>query len=249
VEGAQQIAWTTSTGIPGRNYGGCLMRDEWSSFVLFEVMAMRKIALTALAVGSCLIGNARMDNPASYTVNTQQSTLEIHVYRAGLLKAFGHDHLISAKQLSGQVQFVQPNIAETSVNFVVETGSLVVLDPDESEKDRNEVQATMLGEQVLHAEQYPQIQFTSSRLRSVAQKEGAMEIQMEGTLRLHGVEKFVLVPVRVRVVEGKMSADGDFSLLQSDYGIAPIRAGGGAVRVKDKLKITFHIVSEQRPRP
>jgi hypothetical protein len=49
----------------------------------------------------------------------------------------------------------------------------------------------------------------------------------------------------LRVDDGKLSADGEFSLLQSDYGIVPIKVGGGAVRVKDKLKITFHIVSGQ----
>jgi polyisoprenoid-binding protein YceI len=103
----------------------------------------------------------------------------------------------------------------------------------------------MLREKVLDAARYPQIQFTSSRARSVAQKEGVMEIQVDGTLRLHGVEKSVTLPVRVRVEEGKLSADGEFSLLQSDYGIIPVKVGAGAVRVKDKLKITFHIVTRE----
>jgi hypothetical protein len=70
-----------------------------------------------------------------YRVNAEQSKMEIHVYREGLLKAFGHDHLTSAKQLSGQVQLAQPTIAESSVNFAVETRSLVVLDPGESENE------------------------------------------------------------------------------------------------------------------
>jgi polyisoprenoid-binding protein YceI len=72
-----------------------------------------------------------------------------------------------------------------------------------------------------------------------------MEIQVEGTLRLHGVDKSVTLPVRVRVQEGKLNADGEFSLLQSDYGITPVKAGAVAVRVKDKLKITFHIVTRE----
>jgi polyisoprenoid-binding protein YceI len=118
-----------------------------------------------------------------------------------------------------------------------------VLDPGESEKDRREVQATMLGEKVLDAIQYPQIQFTSSSVRSIGQKEGATEIQVEGTLRLHGVEKPVVLPIQVHVEQGDLSADGEFSVLQSDYGIVPVKAGGGAVRVKDELKIRFHIVA------
>ncbi len=47
----------------------------------------------------------------------------------------------------------------------------------------------MLGDKVLDAARYPQIQFTSSGVRSVTQKEGVTELQIEGTLRLHGVEE------------------------------------------------------------
>ena len=202
-----------------------------------------KIVLSALAMASCLLANARAENPAIYSVNAKESKLEIRVHRQGFLKAFGHDHLISAKQLSGQVRLVQSNLTESSVDLVVETRSLSVLDPAESEKDRREVQSTMLGEKVLDATQYPQIQFTSSSVRSVGQNEGATEIQVEGTLRLHGVEKPVVLPMRVHVEQGDLSADGEFSLLQSDYGIVPVKAGGGAVRVKDELRITFHIVA------
>src|SRR5258708_15727677 len=175
----------------------------------------------------------------------KQSKLEIHVYREGFLKAFGHDHLISATELSGQMHLAQPNLAESSVTFVVKTPSLVVVDPGETEKDRNEVQATMLGDKVLDATRYPQIQFISSRVRSVTQKEGVTELQVDGTLRLHGVEKPVTVPVRLRTEGGNLTADGELSLLQCNYGIAPIKVGGSAVRVRDKLKISFHIVAEE----
>jgi hypothetical protein len=31
--------------------------------------------------------------------------------------------------------------------------------------------------------------------------------------------------------------------MQTDYGITPVKAGGGTVKVKDELKITFTIVA------
>jgi len=34
--------------------------------------------------------------------------------------------------------------------------------------------------------------------------------------------------------------------LQSDYGITPVKVGGGAVKVKDKLKITLTIVAHRQ---
>jgi len=120
----------------------------------------------------------------------------------------------------------------------------MVVDPGESEKNRNEVQSTMLGDKVLDAARYPQIQFNSSGVRSVTQKEGVTELQLDGTLRLHGVEKLVTIPVRLRMMGGNLTADGELPLLQSNYEIAPVKVGGGAVRVKDRLKISFHIVAE-----
>ena len=151
---------------------------------------MKKIAATLLVVlVSGVLCRARSGNLTPYTLDRKQSKLEIHVYREGFLKAFGHDHVISATELSGQMQLAQPNVAESSVTFVAATSSLVVVDPGEAEKDRNEVHSTMLGDKVLDAARYPQIQFTSSGVRSVTQKEGVTEMQIEGTLRLHGVEE------------------------------------------------------------
>jgi len=214
-------------------------------FACLKDGAMKKIAATLLVVlVSGVLARARLDNFLYYTMDRKQSKLEIHVYREGVLKAFGHDHVISARELSGQIQLAQPNFTESSVTFVVETSSLVVIDAAETEKDRSEIQSTMLGDKVLDAARYPQIQFTSSGVRSVTQKEGVTELQVDGTLRLHGVEKLVTVPVRLRMMGGNLTADGEVPLLQSTYGIAPIKVGGGAVRVKDRLKISFHIVAE-----
>jgi len=132
------------------------------------------------------------------------------------------------------------------VSFVVDARSLVVLDPGESEKDQKEVQTTMLGEQVLDVTRFPQIEFTSSGVKSFSKKGDAFELQVEGTLTLHGVKKTVTVPVRVQVAnDGSLTTDAEVSLLQSDYGITPIKVAGGTVRVKDKLKLTFHILARK----
>jgi polyisoprenoid-binding protein YceI len=144
---------------------------------------MKKIAAALLAIMvSGVLTCARRGNFTPYTLDRKQSRLEIRVFREGFLKAFGHDHVISATELSGQIQLAQPNFTESSVTLVVETSSLVVVDPGETEKDRNQVQSTMLGDTVLDAARYPQIRLTSSGVRSVTQKEGVTELQIEGTL-------------------------------------------------------------------
>ena len=133
---------------------------------------------------------------------------------------------------------------ESSVTFTAEANSLRVIDPGESEKDRSEVQATMLGEQVLDVARYPQIQFSSSTIKVVSASKNTFDLQVSGTLTLHGTKKPVTLPVRVQISDdGSLTCDTEIYLLQSDFGITPYKAAGGAVKVKDKLKLTFHIVA------
>jgi polyisoprenoid-binding protein YceI len=184
-------------------------------------------------------------NRAVYTVDAKQSKIEIHVYREGFLKAFGHDHQIVAGEFSGTVRLAAPDPSASSVTFVVETKSLTVLDPGEAEKDRKEVQDTMLGEKVLDATRFPRIEFVSSKVRVTTQKGEATDLEVEGTLSLHGAAKPANLPVRILVRGGQLTADGEVSLLQTDYGITPVKVGGGTVRVKDKVKISLHIVAKK----
>src|SRR5260370_2439748 len=80
---------------------------------------------------------------AAYSVDSARSKLEIAVYKEGFFRAFGHNHLIAAKSVSGQVLFDARKVEDSSVRLKVPAASLSVADPGESEKDRKDVQATM----------------------------------------------------------------------------------------------------------
>src|SRR5215470_4989923 len=206
---------------------------------------MRGFRAVGLAVATALVLPAQAQNRTIYTVDAKQSKIEIHVYREGFFKAFGHDHQILASELSGTVQLAQPDLSASSVTFVVETKSLVVMEPGEAEKDRKEVQETMLGETVLNASRFPRIEFVSSKVRPTARNGETTDLEVEGTLSLHGAAKPVSLPVRLVVGGGQLSGDGELNLLQTDYGITPVKVGGGAVKVKDKLKVSLHIVAKK----
>src|SRR5712664_551989 len=126
---------------------------------------------------------------APYSIDPAQSKLEIHVYKEGVFKAFGHDHLIAAKQLSGQVQLDPQKIDQSSVRLHVPAKSLTVVDPGESEKDRRDVQTTMEGEKVLDVAKFPEIIFSSSSVSAAKKTPAGWELTLFGKLRLHGVEK------------------------------------------------------------
>jgi polyisoprenoid-binding protein YceI len=179
-----------------------------------------------------------------YRIDSAASKLEINVYKEGMFKAFGHDHLIAAKDISGEVRFSAQKIDESSVRLTIPTKTITVIDPGESEKDRQDVQATMRGEKVLDVGKYPEITFTSSSLTDVKKITDGWNVLVSGKLSLHGVENPVRLPLQVRMSNGQVRGQGELMLLQTDYGITPVKVGGGSVKVKDKLKISFTIVAK-----
>jgi polyisoprenoid-binding protein YceI len=180
---------------------------------------------------------------ASYSIDPQQSKMEIHVGKEGAFKAFGHDHLIAAKQVSGDAKFDPQKPDQSFVRLKIPTKSITLVDPGESEKDRKEVQSTMEGEKVLDVAKFPAITFTSTGISAAKKTSDGWELTLSGKLNLHGVEKPVSFPLHVRADAKELHGEGELSILQTDYGITPVKVGGGTVKVKDKLKITFNIVA------
>src|SRR5215468_3094607 len=139
------------------------------------------------------------DSSSRYSIDSQKSKIEIQVAREGFFKAFGHDHLVSATQFSGEIHVNQAKLEESSVTLNVDAKSLEVIDLGESEKDHKEVQTTMLAEQVLDVARYPQIQFSSSSVKVISGKKDLYQLEVEGTLTLHGTKKPVALPVRLQI--------------------------------------------------
>lgn len=206
----------------------------------------RKLKALSLAAIAIPYWTVVADSRDAYKIESQNSKVEIQVAREGFFKAFGHDHLVAAKQFSGEVQIPSSGYEQSSVSFVLDAKSLNVIDPGESEKDRGEVQFTMLGEQVLDVARYPRIEFSSTGVKNISDKKTAADLQVQGNLTLHGVTKPIAFPVHLSIRgDGTLSADAEVSLLQSDFGITPIKIAGGTVKVKDKLKLTFHIFARK----
>ena len=203
---------------------------------------MKQHIVCSLALALAAFATAAQEKGA-YSIDNAKSKLQIDVYKEGAFKMFGHDHLIVAKEISGQVQFDPQNMEASAVHLKVPAKSLTAVDPGESEKVRRDVQATMTGEKVLDVAKFPEIVFMSTHVSAVKKTADGWELTLAGKLNLHGVEKPVSFPLRVRAAAGELRAQGEVSVLQTDHGITPIKVGGGSVKVKDKLKITFTIVA------
>ena len=206
-------------------------------------MRTRTIATSAAVL--LLTVAAAAQEKGTFSVDGAKSKMEIHVYKEGAFKMFGHDHLIAAKDISGEARFDPQKIEASSVRLKIPTKSISVVDPGESEKDRKDVQTTMAGEKVLDVGKFPEITFVSTGISAGKKTTDGWELTVSGQLNLRGREKPVSFPLHVHATGNELQGQGELSVLQTDYGITPVKVGGGTVKVKDKLRITFTIVASQ----
>ena len=199
----------------------------------------RALPLVLLPV-SAAIGTAAEQG---YTVMSEDSAVRIHVGKSGAFSFAGHSHEIAAR-VEGTVVTDPADLARASVTLSFDAKAIeVVPSKDEPAKDIPKVQAVMAGPEVLDVSRFPSVTFRS---RSVAGKEispGVFEIQVTGDLNLHGVSRSLTLPMRVEVAADRLTATGKTVLRHSDFGMKPVSAGGGTVKVKNEIGIDYRIVA------
>jgi hypothetical protein len=167
--------------------------------------------------------------PAGQSQSRQpKSTITIHVAKSGLFSAFAHNHTIVVP-----IARVAVDEKSKTATITVLTAEMKVADPEVSEKDRAEIQATMLGPKVLDAQHFPEINFTSSRIEETAPR----HFRVSGVLRLHGISK----EVEFAVTGTPEHYTGTTRLKQTAFGIQPVSIAGGTVKVKDEIQIDFDV--------
>ena len=162
-----------------------------------------------------------------HKIDTQKSTLTIHVGKTGAFSGLGHEHEVRAAIHSGTAD-TGPHPA---VEIHVDARALRVIDKDASEKERAEVQKTMLGPEVLDSEHHQDIVFKSS----AAEPGGQERWTLRGNLTLRGQTR----PVKVQVTIKDGRYTGEAIVKQTDFGIKP--PGKAGVRAKDELRIEFEV--------
>jgi polyisoprenoid-binding protein YceI len=179
------------------------------------------------------------DTTVRYAINTSGTTFTAKAFATGLLASFAHSPTIAIPVIEGEI-FLNPEAVEqSSLRLVLHSAALAVTD-DISEKDRNEINRKM-HEEVLESDSYPNIVFESSRGTASKTGEGQYWMALSGELTLHGVTRTQPVFARVSLNGDTLRAAGEFSVLLSDYEIRPVSAVGGAVKLKDEIKLSFAI--------
>jgi polyisoprenoid-binding protein YceI len=176
-----------------------------------------------------------------YTIDAGQSDFMVHASVGGLFSAFGHNHNIAIKDISGQTEFTDGSVTPASLRLNVRADSLKVTDKV-SDSDRETIEKTM-RDQVLETGKYAEITFKSTTIEVIKKTDTEFQGNIWGDLTLHGVTHNIFIKAQLTFEQKTVRARGEFSLKMTDYSIKPPSVAGGTITVKDTLKFNFNILS------
>ena len=211
-------------------------------------MRIMSLLLTVLAITASTPGQAQ--EPATsreFRINSDASWLHVLAYPDGPLKRFGHHHVISHHGISGTVE-VAPDPLDSTFMLEITVADLEVDDPDTRalegeefegevpQKDIDGTRANMLGDKLLHGEEFQTIQIQSTAI------DGSMpDVNIVTTLIVKGMENSVTFPASIELTDDSFVAHGQLEITHGALGLSPFTAMGGALSVRDLLVLKYEI--------
>lgn len=179
-----------------------------------------------------------------FRVDPASTSVTVEVGRSGLFAFAGHDHEVVAPGIQGTVTLDRAKLGASSVHLEFDAAALKVTGKGEPAEDVPEVQRVMENE-VLEIQRHPTITFQSDRVSLLERAGDQLTLRVAGQLELHGVTRPVTVPVTVRLAAHSLAAEGRVAVRQTDFGIKPVSAGAGTVRVKDEVEVVFSVTARR----
>jgi len=204
------------------------------------IVGMPRSAFEAQArpPGSQAISNER------FRLDSSQSKFIAHALRGGLLWFKGHEHLVAAREFSGEAQMSPDRITPASLQLTVKTDSMVETSDAFTEQQKQIINKE-LREIVLEPAKYSEIVFKSTEVTGKSLGNGQYDLKIAGDLTLHGVTRQIAIPAKVTLTGNNLRAVGEFSIDRSDFKVKATSAFHGMVRVRNKVKFTFDIVGHR----
>ena len=183
-------------------------------------------------------------------IDAKRSEIRILVYRGGALGFLGHNHVLIARGLSGEVH-ERADGHGGRFELTIPVAALAVDEPaarreagadfasDPSGADIAGTRQNLLGPEQLDAAAFAVIRASG---RTSAATGGVVEAQIE----LHGRAVPLTVPVTVVREGSSLIASGELPLSQLALGLTPYSVLGGALQVRDQLQLRFRIVAVSR---
>jgi polyisoprenoid-binding protein YceI len=227
-----RVPYPGARGLLTRYESGDMNATSWFRTVAagsrFSSPPKRQLQNKVLVVFVASLAWTPAASARQHAIDSGKSVMTVRVYKAGVFSAMGHEHEIAAPITDGVV-----DSAAHRVELHIKAGSLRVHDPNTSERDRDEIQKTMLGSDVLDVEDYTEIVFRSTAIEPA----GSASWKVRGDLTLHGQTR----PITVEIRESSGHYVGASRLKQTEFGMKPVKVAGGTIQVKDEVRVEFDI--------
>jgi polyisoprenoid-binding protein YceI len=143
---------------------------------------------------------------------------------------------------------VRQGEARGDIDRLQEVGSVSLVIDASSYNSNIGLRDQDVQEHYLEVQQYPVIRFDSTGIQKIERPqspEDLWQITVRGRLELHGVQREVIVPVRLLYQTNKITAEGNFELVLEDFNIRVptllfLKAG-------NQVDVEFRIVGERQP--
>jgi hypothetical protein len=188
---------------------------------------------------------SRWPSGTRFVVDRSQSRLRLIVRAEGPMARLGHPHVIGGSVIEGEIVLAEP-FRESALRLAIDVGALAVDRPEwraaegfEGAVDADAVEGTrrnMLSPALLDAEAHPEI-----RIESIAIIGPRWQPDIRARVSLAGETRALTVPVTLNIQDGTLTAAGRFLIRQTDFGLTPYSAAGGALRVSDEVLVRFRI--------
>ena len=211
-------------------------------------MNRKRVAEVAaiLALGLARVAAAETSSGGAFVVNGERSAVRAHVGKSGAFSFAGHKHVVAAP-VTGSITADPGNLGASLVELTFRTAGFRVLPEGEPAGDPPKVEEVMQGPRVLDSSRFPEVHFRSKRVTGhAASGPGEYEVQVTGDLAIHGVTREVVVPMSVKLDGDTLTAKGKSAVGHDQFGLTPVTAGGGTVRVSNEIDIDFEIVAARR---
>lgn len=169
---------------------------------------------------------------------------------------FGHEHGVIGKVKQGRINIAAPREAGgleiDMTSFIAdspEARKFVGLEGQTDATTQQQVNANMLGADVLNVARFPTARFDVKEITKLPEpsKHGLAQYQLKGEFTLHGVSRPIQVNSEGEDQGSWLRLRGGFTMLQSQFGITPFTKAFGAVGVTDQLTVWGDLcISKQR---
>ncbi len=177
----------------------------------------------------------------SLIIDAASSRVTIDVGKSGAFSFAGHSHEVLAPAVTGRVTFNPTDWAHSAVVLQFDASALKVTGKGDPPADVPKVQAVMLSDEVLDVRRYPTVAFRSRRVSATPRTPTTVDLSIDGDLTLHGATRPLTVRATSTLESDGMTVRGAFPIKQTDFGMTPVTAAGGTVRVKDEVQVQFVI--------